>query len=1502
MKTKTNSMISLVLCILMVATMMLSSVVAFSVNAKAATDPTTIEKVIVDHRSADALQKTGGKIYVQDTILDESDLYIGGKTSFDEAMKALKIDYYPDNTKANRPYPHRFLSYVNGTKALTKEYKYFVVVYAANTTKNFEMSLWNTPGQGAQAFITKNGQDTQGKFVVSDPIDISTPDAAGLSNLSRWERGSLNSLFIKCDDTAATFYIKEYGFFKSAEDAKAYYAAVDLEKDPTTYMSGYEKSLLLKKTFTNSGPGLTPITYRDYIYEEAQDAAENQETFEGELPAPVIMKFTSFADMSDSGVSQANLSGNLEGTYTFDKTVGAIKLTYSIPDSGKMPNYRMMPMFNSNKPTADHKYVRITYMTPDPIPSTINIINNAIPSLPITLVGDTSVSRGQWITSNAVDISENDALTRFMSGKQCTFGYTSNTDSSVIYIKEIAFFVTKKQAYDYYGDEETFESSGMSSMTFGSDGTGTTRDDTNTGNYVLNEKEKTVDIYYAEKTGHKVNYMVQLKFLTGDIEKSHKYVRVLYSAKNPEGVNENVSMYLHNNRDNNDIILLQKNLKDTGGEFVLSDTSLISYDMMERFKSEGLHNSININTTLPGGEYRIKALYFFGDKQSADAFALSAGDSTISVLGNDISKYQIVIPEGEPLQLKTAANTLVTHIETISSVKLPIVTDDAPATDYEIILGLGNRSESKELYASMANKSPYNYEAKVMGNKLVVVSESHIAVSQCVDLIAESFLYKGKTTVPKTLTIDNHFSHGSTCNYLVDYNDWAPYENVADPDVFTDDFDADDGYWLEDANGSEWNIVNGKLSVSADKPTISFLQVFEPNATISAKLAYSNAGADGKMALMLRSPAADSYLTAGYDFGTGEWYIDCRESNDFANLRLASAKATITPNTEYLLSFTATKNNVSLSVDGKQILTLNNVSHVTPGRIGFYAKDVTFTADDAEVVLLSGQGVIIRNVTHNVLPDNTFREGGTVVELTDGTLIYQHKTISFKSVDSGKTWERLDSLYFNTDGLYAQILRLNNGDLLQIRVINGDRYATISKDDGKTWTQGGFICTSKYQDSKSKGTNMNDKVTQMSDGRIIYVQSYSGGEGGAFGDTIMCFDIVFYSDDNGMTWKESETATCEMKGNEDRLVFAESKVIECADGTLRLYNSYNNYGCIVYSESKDNGVTWGPIVTMPEFICSRSSMQLVRDPYAENDTTYYMVWGNSVPWPDSTGKGKTMSRSALSLAKTTDGKNWEYLGDVWHWEFNYLRRTANALPAHYVDPFIQCTKDALFVGSGVAERLPVLGDKSDDYHGAQRQHIWRISRETLGEIAIPVNKFTDVAFGAPYYSAVTYVNDAGLFQGTSATTFAPDIEMTRSMFVTVLGRLDGSDMAQYTTPSFKDVVAGQWYTSYVEWAAANGVVNGIGNGLYGINDSVTIEQALTILGRYNGFKQSNPTGKTVADFADSADVSSWALEGMKWAVENGIYDGQLGKLNPKATASRAVVATMFYNYSIVFGK
>ena len=156
--------------------------------------------------------------------------------------------------------------------------------------------------------------------------------------------------------------------------------------------------------------------------------------------------------------------------------------------------------------------------------------------------------------------------------------------------------------------------------------------------------------------------------------------------------------------------------------------------------------------------------------------------------------------------------------------------------------------------------------------------------------------------------------------------------------------------------------------------------------------------------------------------------------------------------------------------------------------------------------------------------------------------------------------------------------------------------------------------------------------------------------------------------------------------------------------------------------------------------------------------------------------------------------------------------------------------------------------------------------------------FTDVADGAWYYDAVSYVYANSLMDGTSDTAFNPNANMTRAMVWAILARVDG-----------ETVTGAAWADTARAWAMAEGVSDGADpNGL------VTREQFATMLYRYAGEPASN---YSLGAYTDADSVSSWAEPAMRWAVEHGIITGVTeSTLAPQGTATRAQCAAMLMRF------
>jgi hypothetical protein len=183
---------------------------------------------------------------------------------------------------------------------------------------------------------------------------------------------------------------------------------------------------------------------------------------------------------------------------------------------------------------------------------------------------------------------------------------------------------------------------------------------------------------------------------------------------------------------------------------------------------------------------------------------------------------------------------------------------------------------------------------------------------------------------------------------------------------------------------------------------------------------------------------------------------------------------------------------------------------------------------------------------------------------------------------------------------------------------------------------------------------------------------------------------------------------------------------------------------------------------------------------------------------------------------------------------------------------------------------------------------------TGGQSSLP---FNDVKTGDWFYSDVEYVLKNNLFTGVSATSFAPNTPMTRGMIVTVLGRLAGANTSA-TSSSFTDVAAGQYYTAYVEWAKANGLVNGVGGNRFAPDREVSRQDFAVILLRYTEFaKKPLPTARQPIAFADEATIADYAKKAVQVLYSSAIINGMdKNAFAPAKSATRAEVAAMLHRF------
>ncbi|MBR5515252.1 MAG: S-layer homology domain-containing protein [Clostridia bacterium] len=167
-----------------------------------------------------------------------------------------------------------------------------------------------------------------------------------------------------------------------------------------------------------------------------------------------------------------------------------------------------------------------------------------------------------------------------------------------------------------------------------------------------------------------------------------------------------------------------------------------------------------------------------------------------------------------------------------------------------------------------------------------------------------------------------------------------------------------------------------------------------------------------------------------------------------------------------------------------------------------------------------------------------------------------------------------------------------------------------------------------------------------------------------------------------------------------------------------------------------------------------------------------------------------------------------------------------------------------------------------------------------------------------YYDAVLYCTDKGYFTGLGNGKFDTAGEMTREMFVTVLGRFAAVDISDYTESSFADVEAGQWYSPYIEWASRYDVVKGDGKGNFNGSKAITRQEICVIINNYTEkFEVDISEVNEAAKFTDSDKIADWANSAVEYCQTRGIMKGNnKGEFMPEKTASRSEVATVFYNF------
>ncbi len=277
------------------------------------------------------------------------------------------------------------------------------------------------------------------------------------------------------------------------------------------------------------------------------------------------------------------------------------------------------------------------------------------------------------------------------------------------------------------------------------------------------------------------------------------------------------------------------------------------------------------------------------------------------------------------------------------------------------------------------------------------------------------------------------------------------------------------------------------------------------------------------------------------------------------------------------------------------------------------------------------------------------------------------------------------------------------------------------------------------------------------------------------------------------------------------------------------------------------------------------------------------------------------------------------------------------------------------VGDVLVDGVSVGNVTSYTFSNVNADHTIAVSFKYIAQLP-----FTDVSSGQWFCDAVSFVYAKGLYKGTAATTFSPEMTMTRGMFVTVLGRFAGlpsdltsgiglvtgagvnirtgpstdtevagiisnkntvvqvtsvsgdwygvkyaaatgyirKDLIKVYNGNYSDLTAGQYFSPYVEWSALTGIADGVAGSTFGADTNITREHMCMLMYNYAvAFGKTLPVSTVKSTFSDDSSISAEAKNAVYALQQAGVINGMGdGTFLPQGTATRAQVAQIYMNF------
>lgn len=430
-------------------------------------------------------------------------------------------------------------------------------------------------------------------------------------------------------------------------------------------------------------------------------------------------------------------------------------------------------------------------------------------------------------------------------------------------------------------------------------------------------------------------------------------------------------------------------------------------------------------------------------------------------------------------------------------------------------------------------------------------------------------------------------------------------------------------------------------------------------------------------------------VRGGYDLSSGKYSL-------YLDGKLLASVTGDTPAAVTEMTLSVSENGITLSVDGKAVLHDDAV----PTKWGACGVKVD---GEAAVTSMSYRGDGFPQASR-FFTDRGKSEYPDIVELEGGRLLMTEEGYALYSDDGGTTWEKLSGDTFGKNSIV-----LSSGRLLTVKRSNVSAesmtidLAYLSDDGGKTF-KGPF----QLQGKASYRIAMNCKLTQAESGRVFFVTGESGH--GVEHAAVMG---IYYSDNDGMTWKKIET---EISYETTGMNLQEGVIVDLGNGTLRFY-ARSDRGFLYYSDSTDNGMTFDTDFRPAPFAAVCSAFNVERD---RKTGELFMAWEYNC----TNDHGQIQyPRTRVALAVSRDkGQSWEYLADVDDY--------SNAAAIYHFNIGVNVTEKYVFVT--VIRAVPE--GRSWVNHG----YIMRYERAKLTALPrfTPLHSLTAGTFRSDYYSEV----------------------------------------------------------------------------------------------------------------------------------------------------------------------